>query len=101
MEVWQETHQDRSDPEGERRYAFGYTTKGMKVSGGNVRHRRRDDVWELVRQVLNHSEGEPEYCGHCGAQYEHVGDGLYRRRDSSYPVAEQVIDALADVGSDD
>lgn len=80
--------------DGEGVWSFRYRTGRWTVGGDNVLAGPEGGLWEVVRQALNHSEGEPEYCGECGTQYEPVGNSLWRRREGSYPLAERAADAL-------
>lgn len=69
MEIFREQKLRPGDESGPYSYRFRYNggrSRGV-VGGEGVRHVRTHDAWELVRNILNHSEAEPEYCGlgHC------------------------------------
>lgn len=65
MSVWNETY-----PEPDSTYGFRYATRDGVFAGAGVAHRRADDVWKLIRAVLNHSEPDPEYCKNCHCHLE-------------------------------
>lgn len=44
--------------------------RGVRTGASWVRHFQRDDVWALIRKVLNHSVGTPGYCPTCHRQEE-------------------------------
>jgi len=71
MEILREEKLRPNDEYGEYPYRFRYrgnTGRGV-AGGGGVLHRRLNDVWDLIRSVLNHSEGQPEYCDRCHCQF--------------------------------
>jgi hypothetical protein len=76
MEVYRDDDIRPTDEFGEYTYHFRYNGgKGRGTVGGEgVRHERRKDVWELVREILNHSEAQPEYCGLGACQFRPVDD---------------------------
>lgn len=61
MKVWREHLEAKPTS----RYTFRYSTKGSTSMGEGVEHRRIDDVFVLLRAVLNHSEPTPGYCHTC------------------------------------
>jgi len=80
MEIKRETdleHPHHSMPPnqpGTYEYRFRYNGGMRGVVFGSVLHDRSDDVMELIRKVLNHSEQlNPEYCGGCHCQFIQVG----------------------------
>lgn len=55
-------------PEGKGEYFYTATWRngrGVRKGVDWVRHFQRDDVWTLIRKVLNHSMPTPGYCPTC------------------------------------
>lgn len=77
-------------------YRFKYNGGKRGVAfGSGVMHERTEDVFALIRAVLNHSEQiNPEYCGGCHCQFlparteDIIGDGPFPPLYRKVPVGE-------------
>jgi hypothetical protein len=74
---WMEIRREDPLTPGRSEYTYQFRYNGGRgkgtVGGKGVRHQRAEDVFALIRAILNHSEQfNPEYCGGCHCEFQRV-----------------------------